>query len=207
MRPYVLTVDDQQSIRTAIQEGGNIWSSGHLDEFKRNLKDFYRNEQNQQCCYCKRVTVGEFRMVLDIEHILPKGTPAYRRHMFEPKNLSIACKRCNMEIKKQDTSFISITANFDPDFFDSNNYLFIHPHTDNYWDHIDYSMVVENDYMLIQYTVKSPNGKGQYTYDYFKLNDLEVDAINNAQGIESQPISEEIDEDIALEIQQSLMAL
>ena len=51
-------------------------------------------------------------------------------------------------------------------------------------------MVVENDYMLIQYMgQKSPNGKGQYTYDYFKLNELEVEAINNnAQGIESQPI-------------------
>ena len=110
MRPYILTGDDQRSIRTAIQEGGNIWSSDHLDNFKRNLKDFYRDQQNQQCCYCKRVTVGEFRMVLDIEHILPKGNQAYRRYMFEPKNLSIACKRCNMEVKKQDISFISNTV-------------------------------------------------------------------------------------------------
>jgi len=116
MQAYRLTQEDISNIQIAIREGGKIWSSPHIAGFKRSIKDYYRVQQNEQCCYCKRVTVGEFRMVLDIEHILPKGNQAYRKYMFEPKNLSIACKRCNMKIKKQDVSFVSQNSNLTPNF-------------------------------------------------------------------------------------------
>ena len=205
MQAYRLIQEDISNIQVAIREGGNIWSSPHIADFKRSIKDYYRIQQNEQCCYCKRVTVGEFRMVLDIEHILPKGNQAYRKYMFEPKNLSIACKRCNMEIKKQDVSFVAQNSNLTPNFENSQNYLFIHPHSDNYWDYLEYSMVVDNDIMLIQYSVNNDQPKGHYTYDYFKLNELEIDIVSEAQGLVEESISLEIDQDIALEIQELLM--
>lgn len=201
MQPYALTIEDAENIRIAIAEGGNIWSSNHISDFKSKVKLHYRHAQNEQCSYCKRVILGEFRMVLDIEHILPKGNAKYKRFMFNPRNLCISCKRCNMEIKGADTSFIAENASFEDDFYSSGKYLFLHPHSDDYWDSINYSVAIENDVQLIQYTVVNNCPKGQYTYNYFKLEQLEIDVVNEAQGIKDESISPEIDEDLALEIQ------
>ncbi|WP_052193027.1 HNH endonuclease [Vibrio fluvialis] len=201
IEPYTLTREDVDNITSAISEGGNIWSSNHISNFKKNIKKHYRTAQNEQCSYCKRVIKGEFNMVLDIEHILPKGEVQYKRFMFDPKNLCVSCKRCNMEIKGRDTSFIIDSASFDDNFYASDKYLFIHPHSDNYWDHINYSVAIENDIQLIQYTVVGNSLKGIYTYNYFKLRQLEIDIVNEAQGAKTESISPTIGEDLALEIQ------
>jgi len=66
-------------------------------------------------------------------------------------------------------------------------------------------MVVDNDIMLIQYSVNNGQPKGHYTYEYFKLNELEIDTVSEAQGLVEESISLEIDQDIALEIQELLM--
>ncbi|AUM28859.1 HNH endonuclease [Acinetobacter pittii] len=201
MQPYILISEDVDNIKAAIAEGGNIWNSVYISDFKQKVKSHYRVAQNEQCSYCKRVILGEFKMVLDIEHILPKGASAYKKYMFNPRNLCVACKRCNMEIKGQDTSFIVEDISFKEDFYASDNYLFLHPHSDKYWDSINYSVAIENDIQLIQYTVINNCPKGLYTYDYFRLSQLEIDIMNEAQGIEIENISLEIDQDIALEIQ------
>ncbi|KQH85750.1 hypothetical protein AMR76_10720 [Vibrio furnissii] len=202
MQPYVLTREDVNNIGAAIKEGGNIWSSEHIADFKQNLKSHYRTAQNEQCSYCKRVIRGEFKMVLDIEHILPKGERAFKKFMFDPKNLCVSCKRCNMEIKGSDTSFIVDGTSFEDEFYASDKYLFLHPHSDNYWDSINYSVAIENDIQLIQYTVVNDCPKGLYTYNYFKLEQLEIDIVDEAQGVETESISPAIDEDLALEIQE-----
>lgn len=204
MQPYIVTSEDAKNIMMAIIEGNKIWNSDHISDFKQSLKAHYRAEQNEQCCYCKRVTFGEFKMVLDIEHILPKGIRQFKKFMFEPKNLCVSCKRCNMEIKKNDISFITKDANFEDTFYASDKYLFLHPHTDNYWDSIKYSVVIENDILLIQYAIVDNCKKGVYTYNYFKLAQLEIDSVNEAQGIDTEDISPAIDADIALEIQMLL---
>lgn len=204
MYAYKLDNEDAESIREAIAERGNIWQSEHLLEFKRKVKEFYRAQQDEQCCYCRKLTVGEFSMVLDIEHILPKGNPRYRNLMFEPKNLSVACKRCNMSIKRQDTSFVN---EIDGPFFHSGKYKFIHPHSDCYWEHIEYSVVVENNASLVHYTVNENSSKGVYTYEYFRLDELEVNSFNEAQGVEDEEISPQIDDDIRAEIRQLMCEL
>lgn len=201
MQPYVLTREDVNNIHLAIRAGGNIWSSPHIANFKQLLKSHYRTSQNEQCSYCKRIIRGEFKMVLDIEHILPKGEISFKKFMFNPKNLCVSCKRCNMQIKGTDTSFIVEGASFENEFYASNKYLFIHPHSDNYWDSITYSVAIENDIQLIQYTVVNDCPKGLYTYNYFKLEQLEIDIVDEAQGIEVETISSAMDEDLALEVQ------
>lgn len=169
MKPYVLTNEDNHNIRAAIAAGRDVWGANTIAEFKQNVKSHYRTEQNEQCSYCKRVTVGEFKMVLDIEHILPKGKKEFKSFMFSPRNLCVSCKRCNMLIKGDDVSFIVDGASFEDDFSASEKYLFIHPHSDNYWDSMRYSVAINNNVILIQYTVVNNSKKGRYTYNYFKL--------------------------------------
>ncbi len=91
------------AIETAINAGGNIWENELLSDLKSKVKEYYREKLNEQCCYCRKNTHGEFKMVLDIEHILPKSK--FRHFMFHTYNLSVSCKRCNMNIKREDFSF------------------------------------------------------------------------------------------------------
>ncbi|WP_305454656.1 hypothetical protein [Photobacterium leiognathi] len=92
-------------------------------------------------------------------------------------------------------------SSFEGNFWASEKYLFLHPHSDNYWDSINYSVAIENDIQLIQYTVVNDCPKGLYTYNYFRLGQLEIDIVNEAQGIDTETISPAIQEDLVLEIQ------
>lgn len=191
-----LTEENKQNIVKAIKEGGKIWENDLLAEVKQKIKLFCRDRQGEQCCYCRRYTIGEFKMVLDIEHVLPKSK--FKHYMFNLNNLSCSCKRCNMDKKKEDISFYLGSIN-SPDLdFKSETYQLIHPNIDNYYDHIDYYVSIVNEKMLVKYFVKNNSQKGGYTFCYFKLNELEVDTFNQAQGIvESESINELIDSETA----------
>ena len=200
----IFTREDKENIENAIQAGGDIWNNDLLKEVKQKIKSYYRILQGEQCCYCRRSTRGEFRMVIDIEHVLPKKR--FNIHMFNLKNLGVSCKRCNMRIKGEDISFF--TGNLDnPDtHFNSSYYNFIHPNIDHYFAHIEYMVHIVNEKMMIKYNVLNNNAKGNFTYNYFKLSELEVDSFNQAQGIEgSESIDEAIDNETADRIETLLM--
>jgi hypothetical protein len=48
-----ITSEDLKNIESAIANGGKIWESDLLKEFKRKIKDYNRYLQSQQCCYCR----------------------------------------------------------------------------------------------------------------------------------------------------------
>jgi hypothetical protein len=177
----ILNKVDVDNVRKAIDEGGEIWDNKLLAGFKKKFKAHYRFVTKEQCCYCRKNTVGEFNMVLDIEHVLPKKK--FPEFMFAETNLSVSCKRCNMLIKGDDTSFIVDEAVIRVKFEESVQYKFIHPNVDVYFDHISYLCRTVNDKKIIKYSIVDSSQKGSYTYEYFKLFDLEVDSINLAQGI------------------------
>jgi hypothetical protein len=169
-------------IAKAKSDGGNVWDNPSLATIKRKIKDYYRAKNNEQCCYCRRDFENEFNMVIDIEHILPKSIVEFSNYMFEIENLNISCKRCNMNIKKDRIDFIVDMATINPDYKVSQKYLFIHPNFDDYFDNIDYDMIIKNNKKLIKYTSKTE--KGKYTYSYFYLDKIEIDTLNSAQGID-----------------------
>lgn len=174
------TEGELQTILTCKEEGGDIWNNDAIKEIKRKLKEHYLTTNKYQCCYCRKNFFGEFYMVIDIEHILPKKK--FKDYMFEPDNLNVACKRCNMNIKGDKTDFIVNISDIIPDFKISSKYHFIHPNLDNYNEHMNYFFIIINDQKLIKY--KPISDKGKYTYDYFLLQKLEVDYLNYAQGVE-----------------------
>ncbi|WP_027126306.1 hypothetical protein [Gelidibacter mesophilus] len=199
-----LAEEDIVNIENAVAQGGDIWNNPLVANFKTKVKEYYRDFENEQCCYCKKNFQGEFNMVIDIEHILPKGKAEFRELMFITTNLNIACKRCNMKIKGSKTDFVFDINNSAQNHMDSANYRFIHPNVDTYFDHINFFQHIENDKKLIKYKIVANSEKGKYTYEYFKLNELEIDSINQAQGlVEKAEFSEKIDSTIQDRLRQA----
>lgn len=200
----VLDNADIAIIEQAIAAGGKIWENDILDPVKAKIKAHYRAVLNENCCYCRRDTTDEFNMVLDIEHVLPKSL--YPTFMFTPFNLSVSCKRCNMEIKKDKVTFLFNTAIPPTNAEDNNNYKLIHPNLDPYEHHLTKEVYQYEDKKLVKYSVVNASPKGIYTKDFFELDKFEQDSFDNAQGITTTPktFSDLIPEDLIKEIQDLL---
>ncbi len=202
---YNFTEDDLQTIIEVINEGGKIWENKKLLLLKRKIKNYYRFQILQdQCCYCRRPTTGEFNMVLDIEHVLPKGK--YRNFMFRSFNLSVSCKRCNMEIKGEDDEFVIKPIENDIMANDSDNYLILHPNFDIYFNHLSREVIAHDNFNYTKYVVINDSEKGQYTYEYFELSKFEIDNFDQAQGIKDtrQEYSEQMDSETIKQIEDLL---
>lgn len=181
----------------------NIWYSERVKNVKRKIKD-YLLTTCKHCCYCLRPFIGEFRMVIDIEHILPSSI--FRELTFDFNNLSLSCKRCNMRIKKDNIDFVDgnllkITEYLKSKehlsryinlcdrgininklkrvIYSSANYKFIHPSLDDYSQHLEYINIQINNKSLVIYNPKS--SKGIYTKDFFELNEFQVRDLNIIQ--------------------------
>lgn len=176
------TEEELRTIEVVMLKDGDVWNDNSINEIKRRIKLYFRNVNSEQCCYCKRDLQDEFNLVIDIEHILPKGNVLFRQFMFDIENLNISCKRCNMKIKNKRVDFIVDLNNIIPDYKVSSKYLFIHPNFDNYFDHIDYESTIKNNKKLIKYIAKTE--KGAFTYDYFHLDKIEINTLNIVQGVE-----------------------
>jgi len=183
---FSFDTEDIRNIKEAILQGGKIWENSILNDLKRRIKDYCLVRQKQVCCYCRRPLNGEFRMVIDIEHILPKSK--FEKHMFNLINLAASCKRCNMPMKHEDASFFIGEKDKIETHFMKENYKIIHPNLDNYYLHLKYLVKIVNDSRIIKYNILNSSEKGAFTYEFFKLNSLEVDSFNEAQGINEKSL-------------------
>ncbi len=170
---------DNVNIAAAIAAGGNVWSNPLLFDVKRKIKDHYIINELPKCCYCSRLFVGEFRMVIDVEHILPQSK--YSSLRFEELNLNVACKRCNMEIKRSRVDFIIDETIMGTNYYQSQHYKLIHPNIDKYEEHLKIVTGRNGNAIVNKYIILTDD-KGQYTYDYFELKELEINNLNQAQG-------------------------
>lgn len=199
-----ITAEDIKNIKESISEGGKIWENQKLKDFKKKIKTYNRYLQSEQCCYCRKSLADEFNMVIDIEHVLPQSK--YDRFMFENFNLSVACKRCNMEIKKDDISFITDLHEIEKNPMKTELYKLLHPNLDDYFSHIRYLSKTANNKTVVNYIVINDSPKGKFTYIYFDLKEIEKESLNQAQGIKvAEKISPLIKDETSLEIQKLLM--
>ncbi|MNL06511.1 hypothetical protein D3C87_1271470 [compost metagenome] len=174
-----ITDEDLLTIQSAINEGGLIWDNPLLNDIKRRIKNHYLDINHNQCCYCRKDFEDEFMLVLDIEHVLPKSL--FGDFMFKLFNLSVSCKRCNMRIKRNRVDFLTDHTVVHLNADDPDEYLFSHPNLDNYFTNIEYLVTIHNHRKSIKYLQLTP--KGIYTYAYFELEKIEIDTLNEAQGI------------------------
>lgn len=190
-RNWRLSPREKQVIKAIPYKRGKFnWDSPALEQIKRRLKDFHLRLQGSACCYCRKNLVGEFRMVMDIEHVLPQSI--FPELVFDGVNLSVACKRCNMLIKKERWDFVHgsskkgvLTRRNSPD-----TYEIVHPNLDVYERHLMRFTFEAPGVRLVKFSVKPGSKKGKRTKEFFALHDLEVDAISTAQGIPARRISE-----------------
>ncbi len=158
--------------------GGDVEEA--LKSVKKKIYDLHMARHGDRCCYCRKNMKGGGHFVVDREHVLPKSLAAYKLLAYEMWNLGISCKRCNMGYKKTKIDFVI-------DLVDATvlqtsvNYHLIHPNYDLYKDHIRISSMQGDDMTIVKYT-KTGSHKGQYTYEYFNLQELEVGSFDKAQG-------------------------
>lgn len=123
-------------------------------------------------------------MVIDVEHILPSSL--FKMFTFKIWNTSASCKRCNMNIKNDNVDFI--------DFAQTNKlskeyYKIAHPNFEDIYSHLEINIIRKGKNRLVKYEIHTDD-KGQYTYDYFKLKNIEINSFDDAQGIEQKKVDE-----------------
>jgi hypothetical protein len=193
----MITFDDseQQLIQRLSVRGG--WDEDDAGPLKRKIKDYFLGLGISSCCYCGLSMSAWHRITIDIEHVLPKGR--FPEYTFEVKNLNISCKRCNMTIKGEKISFYLGNAG-ESDPFRSVLYKFLHPNYDVRKDHLRIVNVqVDND-LLLKYYVVPGSAKGEETYDFFKLKELETNTFDRAQGESAQDGIEALPPNIAADL-------
>ncbi|MGY3932750.1 Uncharacterized protein conserved in bacteria [Aeromonas encheleia] len=175
------TDDEIQEMIRVYNHGHSEWSNIRVATIKEKIKSEKIKRQGWFCCYCQKDIYNEYNLSLDIEHVIPKSK--LKKHLFTTKNLSVACKRCNMKIKKDDVSFLVIPLESLPKrIFRSKYYRIIHPNLDNYTSHLIRDMRQSGRNIIVKYIVKNNSEKGLFTREYFKLSELERASFNNAQG-------------------------
>ncbi|MDF2393233.1 HNH endonuclease [Aeromonas sp. 2MA4] len=188
------TADEISEMIRVYNHGHAEWSNIRVATIKWKIKSEKARRQGYFCCYCQENIYNEYNLSLDIEHIIPKSK--LKKHLFTTKNLSVACKRCNMKIKKDDVSFLTSPLESLPKrIFRSKYYKIIHPNLDNYTSHLVREARQSGRNIIVKYLVNNNSEKGFFTREYFKLSELERASFNKAQGgtvknIENQNLME-----------------
>lgn len=191
------TEAEQDLITKLSVKGG--WDQEEAEPLKRKIKDHYMAVGLPSCCYCRTSMRGWHRMSIDVEHVLPKVP--FHEYTFELLNLNIACKRCNMTIKGQDVSFFLGDETCSEPFC-SALYSFVHPNLDEIDEHLLVTSYTVGQKSMTKYFWFTP--KGRKSYQYFELDELEVNSFDNAQGSEVVSPGESLDLEIHKQIDQAV---
>lgn len=140
------------------------WSDDDLLPVRKEIRDFYRNEQKGICSYCKQVVSITSASNCHIEHIVPKSL--HLKFIFTPKNLCVVCADCN-EIKKNQETFGEIPETMNKADertqypTSSGAFKIVHPHFDIYDEHI---LIING------YYIDKSSKKGNFTIGACNLN-------------------------------------
>lgn len=188
MSDLVLTQDELNAIATALATP-SPWDIDEqlIKDAKNKIRAHHLARHGNTCCYCRTILHGGGHFMIDREHILPKGKAKYSPYCYETWNLSVSCKRCNMQFKGQDDKFVVDKVN-EASFPKAENYYIVHPNFDQWEQHLSRESLQFNQKLLVKYTLIGESEKGQYTRDYFSFKELEVNSFDEAQGIERPPI-------------------
>lgn len=161
--PQVLQDDIDYLKGKANESGAACWGDGEdarLVGFKRLVKDIYYYEQSRRCCYCS-IELQPNNKTKDLEHVIDKsGRPDL---MFELRNLAVSCTTCNGGKKKKRVLIEGCAEEGFP--CDSKFYMHIHPHFDEWSDHLFF-----DEYLRV--VPRKDSSKGESTYSICNFNRL-----------------------------------
>jgi hypothetical protein len=155
-----------------------------LKSAKKKILEFHLQRHGNACCYCRTGLKGAGPFMTDREHVLPKGKSLYRAFSYAIWNLGVACKRCNMQFKGTGDGFV-IEKTDKTALQTSGNYKFIHPNFDNWTDHLRRLDAGLDEKKLVAFVNPSKSDKGKYTYEFFKLQELAINSLDEGQGLET----------------------
>jgi len=150
-----------------------------LRQIKGRILEFHLARQGHTCCYCRTNLNGGGHFLVDREHVLPKSR--FKSLSYTISNLSVSCKRCNMQFKGNDLGFLRDCDTVEDKHDDSDQYLFAHPNFDSVDDLIERVTVQISRKVAVAFRV-SDHPKAQFTYTYFDLRGLEVSSFDHVQG-------------------------
>jgi uncharacterized protein (TIGR02646 family) len=134
---YILKKGVNRKTFSLFQRGKLEWGSKEFKEVKRLLRQSLRLQQDGRCVFCRRRILIERRNAgEDIEHFLDKSRLHYRRWVFSPNNISIACRPCNFVKSTRDLgndAVRSATAYSS----DMGQFSWLHPYYENYHENIE----------------------------------------------------------------------
>lgn len=114
-----------------------MWSCEELEGVRSTIRNHYKIEQNGRCAYCRNPVSLRDALNCHVEHIVPKSI--HSDFIFEPKNLCVICSDCNAIKRNQEVlENIPNTVPRTPALYprSSGAFLIVHPHFDNWDDHI-----------------------------------------------------------------------
>lgn len=193
---FTYTEAEHNAIQLALQtddpwlHGAEVLAavSDTLRQLKDRLRDHHLARHQHTCCYCRSNLYGGGRFSIDREHILPKEQfPAFS---YRVENLAVACKRCNMQFKGRSLSFLAVpSAQVTQVPGERAWFKFVHPNLDAWGSHLHRYAQQIGTHNFVAYKVIGNSAKGQWTWEFFGLGQLEVDSFDRAQGVET--LSEE----------------
>jgi len=152
-----------------------------LKSLRDRIKKFHLARQNELCCYCRTNLHGGGSFMVDREHIVPKS---YCKELtYVITNLSVACKRCNLEIKKNKTNLFVHAPSISQNHLDESAYRIIHPNFERYEDFIIRFQSQLGTTQLVKFHTVRKSEKSDFMYEFFKLKELEVSSFDEAQGL------------------------
>lgn len=163
--PYFFCEDFRKRLKEKFSKVGakhSDWQDDDIMDIRSSIRVHYRQKQKGKCAYCRQTVSMQSASNCHIEHIVSKSK--YLDFVDEPKNLCVVCADCN-EIKRDQEVLneipeIIVNSNIKKYPKASKSFKVVHPHFDNYYDHI----LVINGFYLDKST------KGSLTISYCKLN-------------------------------------
>ncbi|HEX8576729.1 MAG TPA: HNH endonuclease [Flavobacterium sp.] len=164
-KPYVFTEAFGNRLKDKFSKLGvshTNWQDDDISDIRSSIREYYRVEQKANCAYCRQNVSLTSASNCQVEHIVPKAK--YIDFIAEPKNLCVICADCN-EIKRSQevlNELPDVTTNTTIRRYPrtSNAFKIVHPHFDNYNEHL---LVINGFYF-------DKSLKGGYTIVFCKLN-------------------------------------
>lgn len=190
--------DEQVQLIANYLERENItgydWGNVEFNGIRGVIKNHYKVEQGYKCPYCAVVYPVAHGMVWDIEHIVAKDKKV--QFMFEPRNLCVACKDCNGAKSSKEVLVNPTRVRFPTN---SGDYKIVHPHFDDYGEHISavvpgefYRPLTEKgEFTIITCRLLRFYGVVQREQPEHEINDLAKTLIN-ADGVARRVIEDEL---------------
>ena len=167
--PYTFTDEEKLLIKDNYSVHTD-WDKSVFDNVRSNITQHLRNEQNNECCYCRQelgFDIGD----VHIDHIIPKSL--YAQFGFTPQNLALSCHSCNTAKSSSNTVKNTSITRYPRT---GANICIVHSYYDDYNEHLE----------IIDKSIYVPlTAKGCDTIKFCQLHRLRV-VENNKRKFESK---------------------